>query len=68
MLLEVAKGVEIKILLDRMVQKNPKTGWERRVRLGVQAAGETGGCWLPVMHAGGSRQFMKGRNTENNMS
>ena len=34
------KGVKLKILFDRMVQKNTTTGWERRLRLAVKQSDE----------------------------
>ena len=34
------KGVQLKILFDRMVQKNTTTGWERRLRLAVKQSDE----------------------------
>ena len=37
------KGVKMKVLFDRMVQKNAATGWERRLRLAVKPVEEDSG-------------------------
>ena len=37
------KGVKMKVLFDRMVQKNTATGWERRLRLAVKPLEEDSG-------------------------
>ncbi|XP_012940538.1 poly [ADP-ribose] polymerase 2 [Aplysia californica] len=36
--LTVPSGAKMLVLFDKMVQKNKKTGWERRVRIGLKSA------------------------------
>lgn len=39
--LDVSEGLQMKLIFDRLVQKNRKTGWERRMRLAVRKADES---------------------------
>ena len=45
--LDLPGDIQMKVILERMVQKNRKTGWERRLRMAVKGYRETGvfSCW-----------------------
>ena len=40
--LDITSTVQMRVLFEKMVQKNKKTGWERRMRLCVKEADSTG--------------------------
>ena len=40
--LKLNNGVTLKVMFERMVQKNKTTGWDRRVRCCVKDTSDTG--------------------------